>query len=177
MFVIKKSGARKTKIHLRASTILKTSDFRRIASALAMSPIKARKVGVVAARKAKRKVKVDTQWNGKETSNFARPGDWIVTSLTHSKRLLRDKHRNVNTYVIRPRTFAKLYEPLRGKNKFGKFFKSKSIVEAIYLSGGFEILAPWGQVETARAGYILLNGEEVYGNNAETFRATYEVID
>jgi len=36
--------------------------------------------------------------------------------------------------------------------------------------------APWGERQRARAGYLLLNGTEVYGSNATTFAATYQVI-
>jgi hypothetical protein len=176
MFVIERAGARKTKCRLVTTTVLKKADFRKIARAMAVKPLMARKVGYIAARKAKRREKIETYWNGKETTNMARAGDWVVTSLTPAKRLLRDKRRNTNTYVVKAKTFAKLYERVRGKNGFGQFFKAKSAVEAIYLSGGFEILAPWGEMERAPSGYLLLNGNEVYGNNAGTFEATYEIL-
>jgi hypothetical protein len=38
-------------------------------------------------------------------------------------------------------------------------------------------LAPWGQRERAPKGYLLLNGKDVYGNNAGTFEATYEMVE
>ena len=55
-------------------------------------------------------------------------------------------------------------------------YRAKGVVSAIALPGGFDIVAPWGERETAPAGYLLLNGTEVYGCNQETFVATYEVV-
>jgi hypothetical protein len=176
MFAIKSTGVRRRKQRIVASTILNKSDFRRIASMLAAKPIQARKIGFIAARKAKRIERVDTLWYRKETHNLARPGDWIVTSLTARKKVLRDGRGNANTYVIKSKRFPKLYEPVEGQNTFGRFFRAKGVVDAIYFSGGFEIIGPWGRKESAGAGYVLLNGKEVYGNNAETFRTTYEIM-
>ena len=48
--------------------------------------------------------------------------------------------------------------------------------EAIFLAGGFELFAPWGQKQTVAAGHLVLNAGEVYGNNAETFEATHKVL-
>jgi hypothetical protein len=177
MFEIKTQGVRKNKYRLIARKALTKSDFKRIASRLGAEPVCARKVGFIAARKAAARETIDTFWNGKETTNTARAGDWIVTSLTPRKTVLRDKDGNPNIYVIRPKTFARLYDPIPGKNKRGRFHKSKSVVAALYLSGGFDILAPWGSRERAPKGYLLLNGKEVYGNNAGTFKATYQILN
>jgi len=177
MFEIKTSGVGSKKHRLIASATLKRRDFRSIAAKLGIKPLRARKIAFVAARRARRVEAIETHWNGKETTNTTRPGDFIVTSLTRRKTILRDRHRNANTYVVREKTFARLYAPVAGKNRMGKFFKSKRGVQAIYLSGGFDILAPWGERERAPRGYLLLNGRQVYGNNAETFEATYKIVD
>jgi hypothetical protein len=157
--------------------VLNKGDFKAIAKELGSKPMCARKVAFVAARKARRVETVDTHWNGKETSNIARPGDFIVTSLTRRKTILRDRNGKTNNYVIKATTFKRLYEQTAGQNRLGRFFKSRNFVAAIYLSGGFDIFAPWGQRERAAKGYLLLNGREVYGNNAGTFEATYEIVD
>ena len=39
-----------------------------------------------------------------------------------------------------------------------------------------EAVAPWGERQTAPDGYLILSGRQVYGNHAETFAATYEVV-
>lgn len=176
MFAIETSGVRKIKHRLVAGTILKRSDFKRISTRLGTTGVRARKVSFVAARTARQLEHVTTYWNGKETTNTARRGDVIVTSLTRRRTVLRDKRGNANQYVIKAKTFRKIYGGAPGRNRFGKFFQSKSIVTAIYLSGGFDIIAPWGQRERAPKGYLLLNGNAVYGNNAQTFEATYDLL-
>jgi hypothetical protein len=161
---------------LRSSAVLTEREFRDIAKTIGAKPVKARKIGFVAAHKADKSERVDTFWNGMETTNTAQTGDWIVINVSSSGQPLRDKSGKLNRYVIQSKIFPNLYEPTASANAFGPIFRSKSVVEAIYLPGGFDILAPWGQQQTAPAGYILLNGKEVYGNNEETFAQTYEVI-
>jgi hypothetical protein len=176
MFTIEKVSDRKAD-RLRSSTILTEREFRDAAKAIGAKPVKARKVGFVAGHKADKSEQVDTFWNGKETTNTAQSGDWIVINVSPSGQPLRDKSGTANRYVIKSEIFLHLYEPSAGASEFGRIFRSKSLVEAIHLPGGFDILAPWGQRQIAPAGYIVLNGDEIYGNNEETFKATYEVID
>ena len=175
-FTIETSGIGLHKRRLIASAVLGKSDFDRIASKLGSSPIRARKTGLVAARKVQRRETVDTYWNGKETSNVAAPGDFVVTSLADDGNILRDRNGMANVYVIKADGFAKLYAPVPGGNEFGAFHKAKREVTAVYFSGGFDIMAPWGERERAPEGYLVFNGDEVYGNNAETFAASYEIL-
>jgi hypothetical protein len=139
----------------------------------------ARKTGLVAARRAARASTVETRWNGTETRNRARAGDWIVTNLASDRKVLRDGEGRRNTYVIAGNRFGELYEAAGAKKvgKLGAVYRAKGTVSALRLSGGFDILAPWGERQTGRSGYLILNGADVYGNNAETFAATYEVLD
>jgi hypothetical protein len=111
---------------LVAGTILKRSDFKRISTRLGTTGVRARKVSFVAARTARQLEHVTTYWNGKETTNIARPGDVIVTSLTRRRTVLRDKRGNPNQYVIKARTFRKVYETAPGRNRLGKFFNQKA---------------------------------------------------
>ena len=176
MFEIHDKGSSTGKARLVADTVLTPTDFRSIADQLGAQVIRARKIGYVAALKATSPQVVETRWNGKETSNTARPGDWIVTSLSPQREALRDDDGNVNRYVIMAERFASLYEPADGAGTFGAIHRAKGMVEAISLPGGFDIVAPWGERQTAPAGYLLCNGPDVYGNNQETFAATYEVV-
>jgi hypothetical protein len=176
MFMIESKGIFHTKNRLVAPTKLAQADFYRVADRIGCKPIKARKIGFIAARKSDQLETIDTRWDGKETTNIAQPGDWIVTNLSADRDVLRDKDGHQNTYVIKAETFPNLYDAISGENEFGRFFKAKNLVDAVYLSGGFDILAPWGQKQVAGAGYLLLNGEDVYGNNASTFDATYEIM-
>ena len=67
---------------LEADAVLTPSDFQSIAKQLGPPPLRARKIGYVAARAQPRSEVVETRWNGKETSNTARAGDFIVTNLS-----------------------------------------------------------------------------------------------
>jgi hypothetical protein len=176
MFRIESSGIFGHKSRLVAPTTLSPADFRRVADQLGRRPITARKIGYVAARQAERTEQIETRWEGRESQNTAQPGDWMVTSLSPQRGVLRDSGGHQNTYVIKAENFSRLYDPTTGRNEFGQVFKAKGTIEAVFLSGGFDVLAPWGQKQTAAAGYLVLNGGEVYGNNAQTFKATYEIL-
>ena len=175
-FTIERTGTLHDSCRLLAPSKLTRVDFFAVADRIGRQPIKARKIGLVAARSAQAVETIETRWIGKETSNTAQPGDWIVTSLSLDGEVMRDASGNENTYVIKAEIFPNLYESTAGENVFGRFFRAKNMVDALFLSGGFEILAPWGQKQTADAGYLLFNGEEVYGNNALTFEETYEIV-
>lgn len=162
------------RFRLTASKPLSVADFYLIARKLKTLPVIAHKTAEIAARQSTKEQRIETHWNGRETGNTAHPGDWIVTSLASDRRPLRDKDGNLNTYVIRSGRFPELYEATSGCNRFGKFYRSVSQVEAVYLPGGFEIMAPWHELQRAVSGYLLCNGDEVYGNDVETFTATYE---
>jgi len=171
-----KGGAKK---RLDSRVKLTPEQFRDVARQLRIEPIRARKIGYVAARQAKDSEVVETRWNGEETRNTARQGDWIVTSLSPRRHVLRDSEGHENRYVVTADRFPDLYEPAQGKAGSAEqaIYRAKGVVSAIRLDGGFDILAPWGERQTAPDGYLILNGAEVYGNNAETFAETYEVIE
>jgi hypothetical protein len=77
--------------------------------------------------------------------------------------------------VIEAARFAELYEPAGGESAQGPVYRAKGIVSAIPLPGAFDIAAPWGERQTAASGYLLYNGQEVYGSSKEAFEKTYEV--
>ena len=90
---------------LEADAVLTPADFKNIAKQLGVQVFRARKIGYVAAKKANRSRAVETRWNGKETSNTARVGDWVVTNISAEREVLRDNDGHVNTYVIRAQRF------------------------------------------------------------------------
>jgi hypothetical protein len=173
LFNIEKTGLFLRRKRLVADRQLTSSDFRNIAGKLEISPFSARKVGLVAARQAEAAERVETRWNGTETRNTASPGDWIVTNLSADSEILRDNAGNPNMYVITADNFARLYSPADGHTPHGKIYAPRIVVEALRLNGGFDIMAPWGEMQRSHDGYLLLNGHEVYGNDRETFEATY----
>lgn len=132
-----------------------------------------RKIAPVGARRARRRQTVETRWDGRETNNVAAPGDWIVTALTPAGAPLKDSAGALNRYVLSPERFAALYRRGRGSGAYGAVFRPVGEVRAFYLAGGFDIEAPWGARQRAARGYLLRNGDEVYGNHADTFVATY----
>lgn len=175
-FTIERSTTSPVSNRLVADEKLMRADFLKIAQRLGVKPSKARKIGFVAARQAEDEEEVVTTWNGDETTNTALPGDWIVTNMSPDKEVLKDDDGQTNTYVIEAETFETLYAPVAVESEHGKIFKARSTVDAIFLSGGFEILAPWGETQKADKGYLIMNGKDIYGNNAETFEATYEIL-
>jgi hypothetical protein len=161
---------------LEADAVLTLADFQSIAEELGRPPLRARKIGFVAARRAERSEVVETRWNGKETRNTARKGDFIVTNLSPQRIPLRDADGHLNVYVISADRFPSLYEPAAGRSEHGAVHRARGLVWAIALPGGLDIVAPWGERQTTSAGYLLCNDEEVYGSNAEAFQATYDVV-
>lgn len=176
MFRIVHTGLGRDDVRVEADTVLTPDEFQRIARDLIRPVVRARKVGYVAARPAGDGETVETHWNGKETTNTARAGDWVVTNLSPLREPLRDRAGNVDIYVIAADRFAGLYEPTDERTELGALYRARGFVDAISLPGGFDIAAPWGERQQAPSGYLILNGGEVYGNNAETFAATYEPV-
>ncbi len=157
---------------------LSPQDFADIAAALGVAPIRARKIGFVAARKAKVRTEIETRWNGKESSITAEPGDWIVYQYDAGARTHARRRRTFERLRhLAQISFRSLYTRDKGTTNEGSIYRAVSKVEALFFPGGFEIMPPWGETQRADAGYILLNGDEVYGNAKETFEATYVVVN
>jgi hypothetical protein len=155
---------------------LTAAEFATLASQRGHAPVQAQKIGFVAARQAAERQPVETRWNGRETTNTVEPGDWIVTNLAGDRRPLRDGDGNLNTYVILADKVPTLYEPIGTNSELGPVFKARATVQAVPLPAGFDIVAPWGERQTGDSGYLILNGDEVYGVAAEPFDQTYEIL-
>ncbi len=153
------------------------TDFEQLAARLRAKPVRARKAGFIAARQAITRERVETHWNGKETTNTAQPGDWVATNLSPEREPLRDHDGNLNTYVITDVRFPELYELTGTAIDLGPVYRGRAIVLALRLADGFDIVAPWGERQQSVSGYLVLNGDEVYGNQTETFEATYEILN
>jgi hypothetical protein len=171
MFAI--DTAHPTGARLKSDAVMTPQEFREVAKSMKGGAFKARKTGLVAVRTALETERVETRWNGKETTNTAAPGDRIVTSLDGNGVPMVDGEGHRNVYVIKPEVFVANYEITDIRSDLGAAYRSIATVEAIHFPGGFDIVAPWGEAQRAADGFLLLNGTEVYGNNAETFRATY----
>jgi hypothetical protein len=175
MFRVIGKGGPDGNARVESDSVLTPADFERIAADLGNRPIRARKIGYVAARKATKREVVETHSDGKETINTARVGDFIVTNLSPRREPLRDRDGELNIYVIVAERFPALYEPTGDESTHGAVHRAKGVVSAIRLPGGFDIAAPWGERQTAPSGYLLCNGREVYGASRSDFEATYAV--
>lgn len=158
---------------------LDAQGFRETARGLGAGIDRYRKTAKVAAQPAAERQTVITHWNGEETRNIAEPGDMLVTTLNADGSPARDTDGHVNTYVIGAARFEALY---RGPGEsapeptYGALYEARGEIEAFAAPGGFEIMAPWGEMERAASGYIVLNGEDVYGVAGEIFEQTYAKI-
>ena len=175
MFKIVATDGQGHALRLISTDNLSAADFAAVASATGATPMTVRKIGFVAARQSMVQERVETHWNGAETVNSAQPGDWIVTNIDAKGAPLLDQQSNLNRYVISSARFPELYTETGRMTEHGAIFKAKGTVQAIPLPGGFELIAPWGEQQRAEAGYLLLNGTEVYGNQKETFERTYQL--
>jgi hypothetical protein len=159
-----------------AARRLDAQAFRDTARGLGAAIGRYRKTAKVAAQPAAERQTVITHWNGEETRNIAESGDMLVTTLNADGSPALDTDGHVNTYVIGPARFEALYraagEPAP-QPEYGALFEARGEVEAFLAPGGFEIMAPWGEMERAASGYIVLNGEDVYGVAGEVFAQTY----
>lgn len=152
---------------------LSPDDFSALAARRKLGARRYRKIGRIAARPATPGERIETRWNGVETENTAAAGDWVATALDDDGAPLRDATGAENVYVVPAARFDGLYEPTGGTVSAGAVHRPIGLVRALHLPAGFDILAPWGARQRAEEGYLLLNGDEVYGNHGETFRATY----
>jgi hypothetical protein len=173
MFKLVHSSRPPTTTRLISLEKLDAADFAELARQMGVSPTRARKTGFVSARRALKEEQVTTLWNGKETTAMAQPGDMVVANLTPDRKVMRDAGGHANIYVILAAKFPDLYETDTGATEYGTVYRARGVVDAIFMSGGFEILAPWGEIQRADTGYIVKNGEEVYGNHKDTFEKTY----
>ena len=165
---------------LTSDASLTPDDFDAITRALSQlggrPAFAARKTGLVSSRLCVRPERVETRWNGAESTNTANPFDHIVTNLDKTGTPLVDKDGHQNIYVIPANRFTALYQPATAPNATGPVFRARTTVEVIDFPGGFEIIAPWGELQRADSGYLIRNGADIYGNNAETFSASYERV-
>lgn len=179
---------------LTAADQLLSEHFDRICAYLrdyGIGPIRARRVGFVAARQAKVTETIDTISNGLESQITAKPGDWVVTNMDRSKAIIRDRDGAKNIYVIDAKSFADRYESTQDAPlEEGQIHSAKSVVDALWIAGGFTIVPPWGGTQQIEAGYLVRNPSqtlasavaavgyetEVYGVHEQPFLETYEIL-
>lgn len=175
MFKLERIGIFRKVWQLSSNEILTPADFDAVAAKLGVQPVLAEKIGFVAARRAEKVEQIETRFEGLETRNTAQVGDWVVTNMTPGRKPLRDRQGQLNTYVITAETFARLYEEAGQNTEFGTLHRATGTVTAIELPGSFDLMAPWKQRQKGAAGYLVRNGEDVYGIEKSAFHRTYDV--
>jgi sirohydrochlorin ferrochelatase len=165
---------------ITADRLSSKGDFNRVARDLedyGCAVMRVRKVNFVAARQASKRERVETRMDRKESSDVANPGDWMVTTLNPDRSVWRGKDGNANTYVVRKGKFEELYDRDQGECEFGGLYRPKgAVVDAVRLAGGFDIVAPWNERQQATKGYLIRNGDDVYGIHDDAFTLTYEQL-
>src|SRR5262245_35762018 len=131
MFRLERQGSSPDRLRLIAPDGLTDADFEDLAVQVGAQPLRVQKVGFVSARRAERTEAVETRWNGKESSDIAAPGDFIVTNMSPERAVLRDKAGKANTYVIRAEKFLQLYESGHGETDFGRVYRARGVVSAL----------------------------------------------
>jgi hypothetical protein len=162
---------------LTSDAVLKREDFDKIAADLGRSPVRARKIARVAACRVQEDMDFETRWGGEVTANRAKRGDWIVTNLNKDDTPLLDPAGNKNQYVVTAAGFEQRYDRAVGEAiGLGPLFQAKATVEVdtLKFGAGLDILAPWGERQTIKSGYLLRNGADIYGNDEKAFLSTYE---
>src|SRR5262245_45183589 len=175
MYKLARTGFLRKTWHLASTEILTGSDFDALAKQLSVDPLLAQKIGFVAARRAATVERVETFSDGHETTNTANVGDWIVTNMTPHGVALRGSGGRFDTYVITADAFERLYEAVGRQSEFGALFSAKGAVSVIELPGSFDILAPWNERQKGKTGYLIRNGEEIYGIEKSIFHRTYDI--
>src|SRR5262249_1345698 len=149
--------------------------FEAIARELGQVFHQAVKVGLVTARKAETRQTIKTHTVGHETTNTANVGDWIVTNMTPGGKPLRNAKGQLDTYVIKAESFERLYDAAGRQSELGPLYSPRSTVAALELPGSFDIMAPWKERQRAASGYLIRNGDEVYGVEKSIFHRTYDL--
>ena len=144
MFKIIRSGPWGTDARVNWIAVLTPQNFQRIADEIGSPPI-GPEDRLCRRPQGRQEEMIETHSNGKETTNTARPGDYIVTNLSPQREPLLDRDGHLNIYVIRAAKFADLYEPTGERGAHGAVYRAKGVVSAIPLPGGFDIAARWGE--------------------------------
>ena len=136
------------------------------------------KTGQVQATKAKGgEMIITTTSSGKETTNTAAKGDYIVTNLATKAK---------ESYIISSEKFAARYKKIKTISRGVGLYNPKGKVRAITLTASllkslkwkdkFYILATWGENQYVEKGDYLvcpMTKDEVYRIGRKEFRKTY----
>lgn len=162
---------------------LTSEHFERIVDELGRRKIQVlrgvRRVGKISARKAEKAEEVKTRCDGPQSNVKARRGDWIATTLDDNLMPILDRQGEKNIYVIKAKLFDILYVQIPNGQPGFYAPRAVNIADAIEISGGIDIVAPWGDRQRMKECWLVrksngtLRHEEIYGVAMTHFEITY----
>jgi hypothetical protein len=120
-----------------------------------------KKCAIVTARTAQAGEKIETIVNGqRETVNVANDGDYVV------------RNPGGEEYIVETPRFESRYTLIEGTAD--QYLPTGAPVQVVELDENVQFVAPWGETQYILAGgYLIHNGDEVYGIQRQEFLDTY----
>lgn len=137
----------------------------------------AQKTGLVRASRAVGGELVEANgYDGFQSEATAQPGDYIVTKLDRALQAFRNAEGKLDQWVVPPKVFRNSY--IAASPTDTELFRpTERAIEVLPFEGGIDILMPSGDHQSIPNGYLVRNGEHVYGIDAASFHATYDFLD
>jgi len=137
----------------------------------------ARKTGMIRASRAVGGEQIEAHsTDGFQGFSTAQPGEFIATKIDRDLQVVRNPEGKLDQWVIKPERFYELYTPASSTDP--ELFQPKGkVIEVLPFEGGIDIVAAWGEHQAIENGYLVRNGDDVYGVNAAWFHATYDFFD
>ena len=137
----------------------------------------ARKIGMIRATRAVGGEQIEAHsTDGFQGFSTAQAGEFIATKIDRDLQIVRNPEGKLDQWVIKPERFYELYTPASATDP--ELFQPKGkVIEVLPFEGGIDIIAAWGEHQAIANGYLVRNGDDVYGIDAATFHSTYDFVD
>ncbi|MDZ4841438.1 MAG: hypothetical protein SH859_04720 [Hyphomicrobium aestuarii] len=137
----------------------------------------ARKTGTIRATRAVGGEQIEAHsTDGFQGFSTAKVGEFIATKLDRDLQVVRNPQGNLDQWVIKPEKFDELYTAASATDP-ELFQPTGKVIEVLPFEGGIDIIAAWGEHQAIGNGYLVRNGDDVYGIDAATFHTTYDFVD
>lgn len=144
---------------------------------LGMMRRQARKTGLIVAQRAAGGERVEAHGqSGYQGFSIAKPGEFIATKLDRAGEIARNPEGKLDQWVLTEARFYELYTPASAVRS-DMYQPRGKVIEVLPFEGGIDIVAAWGEHQTIDNGYLVRNGDDVYGIDAPSFHDTYDFVD